>query len=100
MDDRIDAVEAACRYYDTQLAAHGPDAVETMTAVCYLAHALAVLGQFDRQTDDAWRLINDAAEGLAAVLGPADPFTQLADRIHNWIGDIGSPPPPPGGRRQ
>jgi tetratricopeptide (TPR) repeat protein len=90
MDERIDTLELACRFYDGQLDAHGPDATDTMTAVCLLAHAHAALGQFAQQADDAWTLIDDAAEGLSVMLGPAHPMAAAADRIRLWVAGLGA----------
>jgi tetratricopeptide (TPR) repeat protein len=85
MDDRLDTLELAIRRYEVQLEAYGPDAVEAMVAVSHLAHAHAALGQFDGQVDEAWALADDAAEGLAVMLGSADPAAVLADRIRTEV---------------
>jgi hypothetical protein len=85
MDERVALLELASAYYDTQLAQSGPDAIRTSVAVCYLAHALAALDQMDIQFDQAWALIDDAAEGLQIGLGPGDPATRAADAICRWI---------------
>ncbi|MFC8428079.1 tetratricopeptide repeat protein [Streptomyces sp. NPDC057253] len=90
MDERIALLEEAIRLYDTRLAAFGPDAVETMTAVCYLAHAHAALDQFDEQYEEAWVLIDDATTGLELTLGTADATTRAADDIRMWITTLGA----------
>jgi hypothetical protein len=90
MDERIELFELASQVYDARLAALGPDDPVTMTAVCYLAHAHAALGQMDRQVDEAWALIDDAADGLSVALGPTDPAAELADQLRAWIAGIGA----------
>ena len=97
MDERIALLELASIYYDTQLAqSSGPDATRTSVAVCYLAHALATLDQMDVQFDEAWTLIDDAAEGLEIDLGPDDPASQAADSIRRWIAALGPGAEPAG----
>jgi hypothetical protein len=54
-----------------------------------VAHAHALLGQLEEQVDEAFRLIDDAATGLALALGEGDPAAQLADRLRTWIAGIG-----------
>jgi tetratricopeptide (TPR) repeat protein len=85
MDARVDTLTLAASRYDTALAACGPDAVETMIAVSRLAHAHAALDQFDVQTEQAWVLADDAAEGLTVLLGAGHPAAVLADRIRTEI---------------
>lgn len=96
MDERVALLELASTYYDTQLAQSGPDATRTSVAVCYLAHALAALDQMDVQFDQAWTLIDDAAEGLEIGLGPDDPATRAADAIRRWIAALGPGAEPAG----
>jgi Tetratricopeptide repeat len=90
MDERIELLDLAIQVYDARLAAHGPDDPKTMAAVCYLAHAHAALGQMDRQVEEAWTLIDDAAEGLESILGTDDPAARTADELRSWIASIGS----------
>ncbi len=96
MDERIALFELANTYYDTQLGQFGSDATQTSVAICYLAHALAALDQMDVQFDQAWALIDDAAEGLEIDLGPEDPASRAADAIRRWIAALGPDAEPAG----
>jgi tetratricopeptide (TPR) repeat protein len=96
MGERIALLELANTYYDSQLAQFGSDATRTSVAVCYLAHALAALDQMDVQFDQAWTLIDDAAEGLEIDLGPGDPASRAADAIRRWITALGPSAEPAG----
>jgi tetratricopeptide (TPR) repeat protein len=90
MDQRIERLQLAIRVYDERLATYGPDDPATMIAVCYLAHAQAVLDQFDDQIEQAWVLIDDATAGLELTLGPDDPSTRAADELRRWISTVGT----------
>ncbi|MEE1830910.1 tetratricopeptide repeat protein [Streptomyces sp. SP17KL33] len=59
----------------------GPDHVETMVAVCYLAHALALEGP----GMGAAPLVEDSVVGLAESLGERDVWTRTATNLRAWI---------------
>ena len=99
MDARVELFEVAGAYYDRQLAQFGPDAVQTASAVVMLAHALAALDQFDLQFDQAWTLVDDAADGLETDLGVDHPASRAADAVRRWIAVIGPDPRPQGAQR-
>jgi hypothetical protein len=87
MDQRIADHDLAGAWQEHCVATSGPDAPVTMVAVCYLAHAHALLDQFDAQIHGAWALVNDAAQGLELDLGPAHPTSIAADQLLTWIAD-------------
>ncbi|MFG2340886.1 tetratricopeptide repeat protein [Streptomyces yangpuensis] len=62
----------------------GPDHVETMVAVCFLAHALALEGP----GMNAVPLIEDATAGLAESLGEAALWTRTATILRVWIDEV------------
>ncbi|TCO55822.1 tetratricopeptide repeat protein [Actinocrispum wychmicini] len=87
--DELDQLHERARdHYDQCYAEFGPDDARTMVAVCYLAHAHAAIDQLDQQADEAWILIDDAAQGLHETLGPDAPETRAAWRLHEWIAGI------------
>lgn len=92
MDERIELFGLASTYYDRQLKRSGSDSTDTALALCYLAHATAALDQMDLQFDQAWVLIDNAAEGLEDDHGPDHPDTVAADRIRRWIASLGGEP--------
>ena len=56
---------------------------------CPSAHAMAALDQMDLQFDQAWALIDNAAEGLEDDLGRHHPASVAADIIRRWIASLG-----------
>jgi tetratricopeptide (TPR) repeat protein len=92
MDQRIELFEFASTHYDRHLQRSGADSTDTALAISYLAHATAALDQMDAQFDQAWALIDNAAEGLEHDLGPDDPATAAADGIRRWIASLGGDP--------
>ncbi|MEM8926025.1 MAG: toll/interleukin-1 receptor domain-containing protein [Actinomycetota bacterium] len=88
MDERIETHDLAMAWQEHCVDRKGADAVITMTAVCYLAHAHALLGQFDDQLQTAWVCAKDAAQGLTLELGPEHEAAVAADRLVVWLADI------------
>jgi tetratricopeptide (TPR) repeat protein len=66
----------------------GPDAPETLLAICYLAHALAMQGP----GMGARPLIDAAAEGLSEHLGTSDLSARSAHILLGWIDTFDDPP--------
>jgi tetratricopeptide (TPR) repeat protein len=89
MDERVELFDFASTYYDRQRQRSGTDSTDTALAICYLAHATAALDQMDLQFDEAWPLIDNAAEGLEDDLGPRDPASAAADEVRRWIASLG-----------
>jgi tetratricopeptide (TPR) repeat protein len=89
MDERIELFNLASTYYDRQLKRSGENSTDTALAICYLAHATAALDQMDLQFDEAWNLIDNAAEGLEDDFGPGHPATVAADELRRWIASLG-----------
>jgi len=87
-DRRVALFERALAVHQELVTLLGPEEPATMIALCHLAHATAVLGQIDRQLDDAVVLIADAADGLVELLGADHPDAVLAGRLRTWIDDL------------
>jgi tetratricopeptide (TPR) repeat protein len=66
----------------------GPDAPDTLAALCHLAHATALLGQIEQQAEAALALIEDAHAGLLEVHGVRHPDTVLARHLRDWIAGL------------
>jgi hypothetical protein len=92
MDERVELFDFASAYYDRQMQRSGQDSTDTALAICYLSHATAALDQMDLQFDQAWPLIDNAAEGLEDDLGPRHPATMAADDVRRWIASLGGHP--------
>jgi hypothetical protein len=92
MDQRIELFEFASAHYDRHRQRSGSDSTDTALAICYLAHATAALDQMDLQFDQAWALIDNAADGLEDDLGPRHPASVAADRVRRWIAALGGDP--------
>ncbi|GIM95511.1 hypothetical protein Ato02nite_073040 [Paractinoplanes toevensis] len=91
MDERAELFEFASTHYDQQVKLSGTDSTDTALAIGYLAHATAALDQMDIQFDEAWALIDNAADGLAEDLGPDHPAGVAADLVRRWIATLGGP---------
>ncbi|MCZ7424142.1 toll/interleukin-1 receptor domain-containing protein [Micromonospora sp. WMMA1949] len=89
MDERVELFDFASTYYDRQVKRSGEDSTDSALAICYLAHATAALDQMDLQFDQAWPLIDNAAEGLEDDLGPGHPASVAADEVRQWIATLG-----------
>ncbi|MBT8227537.1 MAG: toll/interleukin-1 receptor domain-containing protein [Dactylosporangium sp.] len=89
MDERVELFNFASTYYDRQAKLSGEDSTDTALAICYLAHATAALDQMDLQFDQAWVLIDNAAEGLEDDLSTGRPASVAADEVRRWIASLG-----------
>lgn len=87
-EDAVRILVWAGRWHDHVVARWGGDSPESLTALCLLAHALALLAQVDDQVEQAWGFIDDAATGLFQLNGADDPDAKLADLLRTWIADL------------
>ncbi|GAA2985083.1 FxSxx-COOH system tetratricopeptide repeat protein [Streptomyces drozdowiczii] len=81
MDARVELFEWACAAHES--AAHpGKDA---LVVQLWLAHATALMDQFDDQREVALAIAEDSETGLVRELGRGHPLTRTATSVHRWI---------------
>ncbi|WP_413756317.1 tetratricopeptide repeat protein [Streptomyces sp. MMBL 11-3] len=83
-DDAVLAGLLAMALHERLVVEMGPHHVETMVALCQLAHALGLQGP----GLNADLLIEDAVDGLAEELGAAAPWSRCAQTLRAWIQDV------------
>ncbi|MGQ4436278.1 MULTISPECIES: tetratricopeptide repeat protein [unclassified Streptomyces] len=82
-DRRIETFELACT---VQASAHdGTDAMDELVAQLWLAHATALMDQFDEQRLMALAIAEDTSTELAKEVGRDHPLSQSARLIQLWI---------------
>nr|WP_275408640.1 tetratricopeptide repeat protein [Streptomyces sp. SID9124] len=81
MDARIELFEWACAAHEA-MADYDEDA---LVVQLWLAHATALMDQFDDQREVALAIAEDSEAGLLRELGRDHPLTRTATSVHRWI---------------